>query len=107
MIEDEREGRLRKSYVKLGDVAHAYNPSYSAGRDQEDGSSKPAWANSWQDPISKKPITKMGWWSGLRYRLEPKYCQKKKKSLKKHTSQKIFKCLQQVLFYRSIQGKLG
>jgi hypothetical protein len=27
-------------------VAHAYNPSYSGGRDQEDHSSKPAWANS-------------------------------------------------------------
>jgi hypothetical protein len=28
-------------------VAHAYNPSYSGGRDQEDPSSKP-------DPVSKK-----------------------------------------------------
>jgi hypothetical protein len=27
-------------------VAHACNPSYSGGRDQEDCSSKPAWANS-------------------------------------------------------------
>jgi hypothetical protein len=27
-------------------VAHAYNPSYSGGRDQEDGGSKPAQANS-------------------------------------------------------------
>jgi hypothetical protein len=27
-------------------VAHAYNPSYSRGRDQEDHSSKPAQANS-------------------------------------------------------------
>jgi hypothetical protein len=35
-------------------VAHAYNPSYKGGRDQEDGSSKPAWANSLQDPILKK-----------------------------------------------------
>jgi hypothetical protein len=39
-------------------VAHACNPSYSGGRDQEDHSSKPARANSLQDPISKKPITK-------------------------------------------------
>jgi hypothetical protein len=30
----------------LGPVAHAYNPSYSGGSDQEDRSSKPAWANS-------------------------------------------------------------
>jgi hypothetical protein len=41
-------------------VAHAYNPSYSGGRDQEDHGSKPAWANNWQDPISKKPFTKIG-----------------------------------------------
>jgi hypothetical protein len=33
-------------------VAHAYNPSYSRGRDQENQGS--AWANSWQDPILKK-----------------------------------------------------
>jgi hypothetical protein len=42
-------------------VAHAYNPSYSGGRDQEDHSLKPAQANSSQDPISKKPNTKKGW----------------------------------------------
>jgi hypothetical protein len=39
-------------------VAHACNPSYSGGRDQEDSGSKPTQANSLQDPISKKPITK-------------------------------------------------
>jgi hypothetical protein len=38
-------------------VAHACNPSYSGGRDQENRSSKPAWANSLQDPILKEPIT--------------------------------------------------
>jgi hypothetical protein len=38
-------------------MTHAYNPSYSGGRDQEDHSSKPAWTNSSQDPISKKLIT--------------------------------------------------
>jgi hypothetical protein len=42
----------------LGLVAHAFNPSYSGGSDQEDRSSKPSWANSLRDPISKKPITK-------------------------------------------------
>jgi hypothetical protein len=36
----------------------ACNPSYSGGRDQEDHSSKPAQANSWQDPILKIPNTK-------------------------------------------------
>jgi hypothetical protein len=34
-------------------VAHACNPCYSGGRDQEDCSSKPAWANSFWAPISK------------------------------------------------------
>jgi hypothetical protein len=38
-------------------VAHPYNPSYSGG-DHEDRSSKPAWATSAHDPISKKPVTK-------------------------------------------------
>jgi hypothetical protein len=39
-------------------VAHACNPSYSGGRDQEDCGSKPARANSLGDPISKIPSTK-------------------------------------------------
>jgi hypothetical protein len=41
-------------------VAHACNPSYSGGRDQEDHISKPAQANSSQEPISKNPFTKIG-----------------------------------------------
>jgi hypothetical protein len=50
-------------------VAHAYNPSNSGGRDQEDHCSNPAQVNSSGDPISKKPITKKGWWSGSKCRL--------------------------------------
>jgi hypothetical protein len=41
-------------------VAHTYSPSYSGGRDQEDHSSKPAWANSSWDPISKTKAGGMG-----------------------------------------------
>jgi hypothetical protein len=41
--------------------AHTYNPSYSRGRDQEDHSLKPSRANSSQELISKKLITKIGW----------------------------------------------
>jgi hypothetical protein len=41
-------------------VAHICNPSYSAGRDQEDRGLKTAWANSLKDPISKKPHHKKG-----------------------------------------------
>jgi hypothetical protein len=39
-------------------VAHACNPSYSTGRDQQDQGSKPTQANSLRDPILKNPITK-------------------------------------------------
>jgi hypothetical protein len=38
--------------------SHTCNLNYSGGRDQEDCSLKPAQANSSQDPIWKKPITK-------------------------------------------------
>jgi hypothetical protein len=41
-------------------VAHAWNPSYSGGRDQEDCGSNPARANSSQHPMLKKPFTKIG-----------------------------------------------
>jgi hypothetical protein len=36
----------------LRKVAHACNPSYSGGRDWEDGHSRPAQAKSSRDPIS-------------------------------------------------------
>jgi hypothetical protein len=49
-------------------VAHTYNPSYSGGRDQEDPGLKAAQADSSRDPISKKPTTEKGWWSGSRCR---------------------------------------
>jgi hypothetical protein len=34
-------------------VAHTCNPHYSVGKDKEDRSLKPAWANSSRDPILK------------------------------------------------------
>jgi hypothetical protein len=39
-------------------VPQTCNPNYSGGRDEKVHSSKPAWANSSQNPISKKPYTK-------------------------------------------------
>jgi hypothetical protein len=57
-----------KSQAMPGTVAHACNCSNSGGGDQEDCSSKLAQANSSQDPIWKKPITKKVWCSGPRYR---------------------------------------
>jgi hypothetical protein len=48
----------RSSHFHWPLVAHACNPSYSGGKDQEDLICKPAWANSSWDPISKNTITK-------------------------------------------------
>jgi hypothetical protein len=48
----QKEGKSRVQ------VAHACNPSYSGGRDQEDGGSKPTQANSSRDPILEKPFHK-------------------------------------------------
>jgi hypothetical protein len=41
-------------------MAHAYNPSYSGGRDQEDRGSKPAQANSSVTPYLKNKPHKKG-----------------------------------------------
>jgi hypothetical protein len=41
-------------------VAHACNPSYSGGRDQEDHVSKPAWANSSARSYLEKTLYKKG-----------------------------------------------
>jgi hypothetical protein len=49
-----------RKHVSWVPVAHACNPSYLGGRDQEDPGSKPVQANNLRDPISKKPITKKG-----------------------------------------------
>jgi hypothetical protein len=49
-------------------VAHAYNPSYSGSRDQEDCCLKPALANSLRHYHKKKILHKKGWWSGSRCR---------------------------------------
>jgi hypothetical protein len=51
---------LKMSKTDWVPVAHACNPSYSGGIDQENHGSKPAWANSSPDPISKTRITKSG-----------------------------------------------
>jgi hypothetical protein len=65
-------------------VAHACNPSYSGGRDQEHHGSKPAQANSSQGPILKIPITKKGWYftQGEGPEFKPQYCKKKKKVIR-------------------------
>jgi hypothetical protein len=64
-------------------VAHACNPSYSGGRDQEHRSLNPAQANILLDPILKNPITK-NWAGGVAQgegpEFKPQYHQKKKKT---------------------------
>jgi hypothetical protein len=72
-------------------VAHACNPSYSRGRDQEDGSSKSAQANSSQkNPISKNPSQKragrVAEYVGPEFK--PQYHKKKKKSTRIHFFEK-------------------
>jgi hypothetical protein len=52
------EDNLIKTFFGWMPVAHVYNSSYSGGRDQEDHSLRPAWANSSRAPILKNPITK-------------------------------------------------
>jgi hypothetical protein len=46
-------------------VAHAYNPNYSGGRDQEDFGSKPAWANCSVRPYLKEKKKKKNHKKGL------------------------------------------
>jgi hypothetical protein len=62
-------------------VAHARNPSYSGGRDEEDLSSRPAWANSSQDPILNKILHEKragGVAQGAGSEFKPHYIKKKK-----------------------------
>jgi hypothetical protein len=78
-------------------VAHACNPSYSGGRDQEDRGLKPGWANSSKDYLKKthhktkkkkkKPITKIGLveWLKVKALLSSPSTAKKKKKKKKKT----------------------
>jgi hypothetical protein len=54
--------------------AHACNPSYSGGRDQEDGDSKPVQAN-----LEKSHKRAGGMAQGVGYEFKPQYHKKKKK----------------------------
>jgi hypothetical protein len=66
--------QVKRQHVGQAPAAHTYNPRYSGGRDQEDHSSKPAWANGSQDPNleKKKKHNKKDWWSGSRCMQEKK-----------------------------------
>jgi hypothetical protein len=67
-------------------VTHFCNPSYSGGRDQEDRSSKPAWANNSTRPYLEKCLHKKGlvkWLKGEGPEFKSQYQKKKKKKKKK------------------------
>jgi hypothetical protein len=49
-----------KDSLSWAAVAHTCNTSYSGGKDQEDHSSKPAWANSSKRPYLEKTLHKKG-----------------------------------------------
>jgi hypothetical protein len=57
-------------------MAHAWNPNYSGGRDQEDCGSKPAQANSSLDPITKKEGAG-GMAQGVGPEFKSQYCKNK------------------------------
>jgi hypothetical protein len=57
---EKPKGKKMEKNVQELLVAHACNPSYSGGRDQEDCSSKPACANSLRDPILKNTQHRTG-----------------------------------------------
>jgi hypothetical protein len=62
-------------------VAHTYNPNYSGGGQEYQGS-KPAWANSLRHPLSKKTQHKkktVGVAQGVSPVFKCQYCKKKKK----------------------------
>jgi hypothetical protein len=67
----------RKTKEKPGTVAHACNPSYSRGRDQEDRGSKPAWGKSLR-PYHKKRAGGVAQDVGPEFK--PQYHPKKKKT---------------------------
>jgi hypothetical protein len=70
-------------------VAHSCNPSFSGDRDQEDHGSKPAQANSSQDPIltkkkkkkSQRRAGEVAEGTGPQFKLQ--YCKRKKKNPQK------------------------
>jgi hypothetical protein len=69
-------------------VAHACNPSYSGGRNQEDQSWTPALASSSQDPILKKIHHKNradGVAQGVGPEFKPQHHKKKKKISERNT----------------------
>jgi hypothetical protein len=68
----KKKKKIKKPNSSQVPVAHICNP-----RNQEDQSSKPAWGNSSQDPISKYPSQNRA--SGVHLSSSPSTAKKKKK----------------------------
>jgi hypothetical protein len=83
--EKHTSGNISKGKRSWAPVIHTCNPSNSGGRDQEDHTLKPAWANSLQDPISKNTYHKKkkkkagGVAQGIGSQFKFQYCKKKKR----------------------------
>jgi hypothetical protein len=69
---------LRLSFlISQAPVAHACNPNYSGGRDQEALGSKPAWANNSKRPFHRNRAGGVAQGEGPEFK--PWYCKKNKK----------------------------
>jgi hypothetical protein len=64
--------------LRQSPVAHDCKPNYLRGWDQEACSSRPDWANSSQDPISK--LTREKWTGGVAQAVEHLLCKYKAQS---------------------------
>jgi hypothetical protein len=71
---------LLKTMPSWAPVAHAYNSSYSGGKNQEDHGLEPAWANSSSDLILKNPSQKRadGVAQSVGPEFKPQYWKRKK-----------------------------
>jgi hypothetical protein len=90
-------------------VAHSCNPSFSGDRDQEDHGSKPAQANSSQDPIltkKKKKNHKEGpvkWLKVQALSSNPSTAKEKKKSTKtQRMNTEVYKTLEKFIVLASL-----
>jgi hypothetical protein len=75
-------------------VPFACNPSYSGGRDQKNRGSKPAWANSSQDSVSKNRSQKRagGTAQGVGLSSNSRTAKKKKKKKERKRILGLFNC---------------
>jgi hypothetical protein len=75
-------------------VAHTCNPSYSGDRDQEDCDLKPAWANSSQDLVLKKPTQKRagGVAQGIGPEFKPQYQKKEEREKERKKMAEVMGC---------------